>query len=346
MTSHKQTIQAFCALGQLFRDYTAQVSREDNWIQNLDNALLNAKQLNKWFTKENLRLCIDVWGETLTESAISMWLSNYPEPSKQQRLGLVLAGNVPLVGLHDILCGLASGCTIEAKLSSNDTLLLPLIAAFLTEMEPSWKDNIHFTQDKLSTYDKVIATGSNNTARYFEYYFRSKPHIIRKTRNGVAVLDGKESKEDLAGLCNDMLRYFGLGCRSISHLMVPNDYDFNDLFLALYEHKDIIHHNAYANNYDYNKAVYLMQEQELLENGFMMLKNDESLNSPIACVHYSRYDNLKEAKEKISNNQEGIQCVVANCVDNALSFGQTQHPSLHDYADHVDTMDFLLKNEP
>ena len=254
-----------------------------------------------------------------------------------------MAGNIPLVGLHDVICGLASGCSIEAKRSSSDTILLPFIVDFLTSVMPEWKDKVRFTEEKLTTYDKVIATGSNNTARYFEYYFKKKPHIIRKTRNGISVLEGKETHKDLSALCQDMMQYFGLGCRSVSHLMVPEGYDFNDLFLALYEHKDLIQHNAYANNYDYNKAVYLMQEQELLENGFMMFKKDEGLNSPIACVHYSTYTDLKEVKQRLENQKEAIQCVVSNCVEKALSFGQTQYPRLGDYADHVDTMAFLLK---
>ena len=343
MTKHTQSIQAFTALGDLLNDYTSKKTRNDDWIEKLDNALVSASSQNKWFTKENLHFCIAVWGQTLNENNITEWLSAYTEPKKSTRLALVMAGNIPLVGLHDVICGLASGCSIEAKRSSSDTILLPFIVDFLTSVMPEWKDKVRFTEEKLTTYDKVIATGSNNTARYFEFYFKKKPHIIRKTRNGIAVLDGKETHKDLAALCQDMMQYFGLGCRSVSHLMIPEGYDFNDLFMALYEHKDLIQHNAYANNYDYNKAVYLMQEQELLENGFMMFKKDEGLNSPIACVHYSTYTDLKEVKQRLENQKEAIQCVVSNCVEEALSFGQTQYPRLGDYADHVDTMAFLLK---
>lgn len=222
-------------------------------------------------------------------------------------------------------------------------MLLPFVVDFLCEKQPEWQGKIHFTDGKLTHFDRVIATGSNNTARYFQYYFKDLPHIVRQTRNGVAVLDGTESEEDLKALCIDIMQYFGLGCRSVSHLMVPKGYDFNDLFLALYEHRDIIHHNAYANNYDYNKAVYLIQEEELLENGFIMLKKDNALNSPIACVHYSTYIDVAAAEKSIKTQQEHIQCVVSTCLKNSLPFGQTQHPKLNDYADHVDTMAFLLK---
>ena len=343
MNSHQNTITAFTALGQLFNDYSNKNNNTNKWIEKLDNALVNASNRNKWFTKENLDFCVKTWGNTLTESHISTWLNAYSIQQTSQRLGLVLAGNIPLVGLHDVLSGLACGYSIEIKSSSNDNILLPFVIGFLTERQPEWHDKISFTDGKLEKFDRVIATGSTNTARYFEYYFKDVPLIVRKTRNGVAVLDGTETPEDLTALCVDIMQYFGLGCRSVSHLMVPEGYDFNELFLALYDYKELIHHNAYANNYDYNKAVYLMQEEELLENGFIMLKKDNGLNSPIACIHYSTYKNIKEAEKSIELQQEKIQCVVSSCLKNSLAFGQTQHPKLTDYADHVDTMAFLLK---
>ena len=343
MNSHQNTIAVFTALGQLFNDYSNKNNNTNKWIEKLDNALVNASNRNKWFTKENLDFCIKTWGNTLTESHISTWLNAYSIQQTSQRLGLVLAGNIPLVGLHDVLSGLACGYSIEIKSSSNDNILLPFVIGFLTERQPEWHDKISFTDGKLEKFDRVIATGSTNTARYFEYYFKDVPHIVRKTRNGVAVLDGTETPEELSALCVDIMQYFGLGCRSVSHLMVPEGYDFNELFLALYDYKELIHHNAYANNYDYNKAVYLMQEEELLENGFIMLKKDNGLNSPIACIHYSTYKNIKEAEKSIELQQEKIQCVVSSCLKNSLAFGQTQHPKLTDYADHVDTMAFLLK---
>ena len=343
MNSHQNTIAVFTALGQLFNDYSNKNNNTNKWIEKLDNALVNASNRNKWFTKENLDFCIKTWGNTLTESHISTWLNAYSIQQTSQRLGLVLAGNIPLVGLHDVLSGLACGYSIEIKSSSNDNILLPFVIGFLTERQPEWHDKISFTDGKLEKFDRVIATGSTNTARYFEYYFKDVPLIVRKTRNGVAVLDGTETPEDLTALCVDIMQYFGLGCRSVSHLMVPEGYDFNELFLALYDYKELIHHNAYANNYDYNKAVYLMQEEELLENGFIMLKKDNGLNSPIACIHYSTYKNIKEAEKSIELQQEKIQCVVSSCLKNSLAFGQTQHPKLTDYADHVDTMAFLLK---
>ena len=343
MTKHTQSIQAFSALGNLLNDYTFQKKRADGWIEKIDDVTAKASNQNKWFTKENLDFCMSVWGKTLNEKDITEWLANYADENKPTRLALVLAGNIPLVGLHDVLCGLASGCSIEAKLSSNDNLLLPLVIDFLVSVMPNWKDKVCFIESSLKTYDKVIATGSDNSARYFEYYFKNNPHIIRKTRNGIAVLDGNETQDDLAALSQDMMQYFGLGCRSVSHIMVPDGYDFKELFLALFKHKELIQHNAYVNNYDYNKAVYLMQEQKILENGFIILKKDDKLSSPIACVNYSTYTNLEAVNQRLHDQEEQIQCVVSNCVENAFAFGQTQYPKLGDYADHVDTMAFLLK---
>lgn len=343
MNSHQNTITAFTALGQLFSDYTNKKATSNTWVEKLDNAIISASSRNKWFTKDNLDFCIKTWGNTLTESNISVWLNTYPAQQTSERLGLVLAGNIPLVGLHDVLSGLASGYSIEIKSSSNDNILLPFVVDFLSETQIEWKHKIHFTDGKLEKFDRVIATGSTNTARYFEYYFKNVPHIVRKTRNGVGVLDGSETHEELAALCMDIMQYFGLGCRSVSHLMVPEGYDFNELFLALYEYRELIHHNAYANNYDYNKAVYLMQEIALLENGFIMFKKDKNLNSPIACVHYSTYKDIEEVEKSIELQQEQIQCVVSSCLKNSLAFGHTQLPKLTDYADHVDTMAFLLK---
>lgn len=344
MNSHQHTINAFEALGQLFREHNNSEKRNYDWNEHLDNALIKSSNQNKWFTKNNLDFCVNSWGKTLTKASIMKWLSAYPSAQKhQQRLGLVLAGNIPLVGLHDVLCGLACGYSIEIKHSSNDNVLLPFVVNFLSEIHSEWNGSIHFSEGRLEKFDRVIATGSSNTARYFEYYFKNVPNIIRKTRNGVAVLDGSESNEDLALLCIDIMQYFGLGCRSVSHLIVPEGYDFTLLFESLYEHREIIHHNAYANNYDYNKAVYLMQEIELLDNGFILLKKDNGLNSPIACIHYSTYKDQDELNHVLETQKDQIQCVASKNSALGVTFGQTQYPKLNDYADHIDTMAFLLK---
>jgi hypothetical protein len=180
--------------------------------------------------------------------------------------------------------------------------------------------------------------------RYFEYYFKNKPNIIRKSRNSVAVITGKETEEDFINLSNDVFQYFGLGCRSVSKLYVPKDYQFDKFFNGMYHKKDIINNAKYANNYDYNKAVYLMSEFDLLENGFLMIKEDESYASPIATLFYEYYDNEIDLKIKLHQDREKIQCIVAtNFLENEVAFGQTQHPKLTDYADGLNTLEFLSK---
>ncbi len=211
-------------------------------------------------------------------------------------------------------------------------------------LKPELKGNITFTEEKLTGFDAVIATGSNNTARYFEYYFKDKPSIIRKSRNSVAVLTGNETEQDFENLSDDVFRYFGLGCRSVSKLYVPKNYDFDSFFKGMYNKQEIINNAKYANNYDYNKAVYLMSEFDILENGFLMIKEDESYASPIASVFYEYYDNIDDLKTKLQEDKEKTQCVVAsNFIDDEIAFGETQNPQLWDYADGVNTLEFLSK---
>jgi hypothetical protein len=237
---------------------------------------------------------------------------------------------------------LISGHSILVKQSSSDAFFLPLIAKFLEHADPEFKGKIQFSDEGLSGFDAVIATGSNNTARHFEYYFSGVPRIIRKNRNSVAVLTGNETPEELELLGEDIFRYFGLGCRSVSKLLVPQGYDFDMLFGSIYSFKSLIEYEKYRNNYDYNKAVYLMSQFKLLENGFVMLKEDPSYASPIATIFYEYYDDQDEVKNKLEADKELIQCVVTRNFDvEHIEFGQTQKPQLWEYADGVDTLNFL-----
>ena len=230
------------------------------------------------------------------------------------------------------------------KQSSNDKHLLPFLSKYLEVVEPNFKGKIKFTEEKLENFDAVIATGSDNTARYFEYYFKNKPSIIRKNRNSVAILTGNETKVQLEALSNDVFRYYGLGCRNVSKFFIPKDYNFDNFFGAMYKWNPIIEESKYANNYDYNKAVYLMSEFDMLENGFLMIKEDESYASPIATLFYEHYDNLEELKQKLKAESDKIQCIVSNGFTNdEIEFGKTQHPQLCDYADNVDTIEFLIE---
>jgi hypothetical protein len=298
---------------------------------------------NGWFTEEQVRHALASWSEALTIKNLNQWLSAYDlSEEKPGKVGLILAGNIPLVGFHDLICVLVTGNSALVKLSSADQKLLPLLAEYLQVLEPELGQRILFVKDKLTGYDAVIATGSNNTARYFEYYFKDKPTIIRKNRNSAAILTGKETKSELEDLAEDMFRYFGLGCRSVSKVFVPAGYDFKDFFEAVYVKKDLIEYEKYANNYDYNKAVFLMSNFKLLDNGFMTLKEDTGYASPISSVFYEYYDDLEILKKRLEQDHEQLQCLVSGAdIKGSLPFGSTQKPMLWDYADNVDTIRFL-----
>jgi len=303
--------------------------------------LKRAKEFNGWFTEDNILYAFESWSKLLNHKNLNNWTSTYNFNVNAKKIAIVMAGNIPLVGFHDFLSVLISGHSVLVKQSSNDKHILPLVAKYLEQIEPAFNNKITFTEGQLTGFDAAIATGSNNTARYFDYYFGKYPNIIRKNRNSIAVITGNETEDELKGLGVDVFRYFGLGCRSVSKLFVPKNYDFDNLFRAIYGYHDIINYPKYQNNYDYNKAVYLMSEFKLLENGFLMLKEDSSYASPIASLFYEYYDDLEQLQEKIDNDTEQIQCVVSNSLENSVSFGQTQQPSLTDYADGVDTLEFL-----
>ena len=307
-------------------------------------ALLQLSQShNGWFTPEQVYFAVQSWAEALKEDNLNQWLSAYEQlDSKPKTVGLILAGNIPLVGFHDFLSVLISGHKALVKTSSNDQHLIQFLANYMISIDPKLSYYISFTDGKLENFNAVIATGSNNTARYFEFYFKNKPSIIRKNRNSVAVLNGKESHDDLVNLGEDIFRYFGLGCRNVSKLFVPRDYSFETFFKAIYEYKDVIYYEKYSNNYDYNKAVFLMSNFKLLDNEFLTLKEDPSYASPISSVFYEYYENLEELQTRLKNEAEQIQCIVSNnLIENAIPFGQTQQPKLWDYADNVDTLKFL-----
>lgn len=347
MAPDRNTIDAFVKLGKYLTDFCDKCySNNPEVDQNLKEIVARAGHHNGWFTEDSVLFSLRQWGELLSEQNIKDWLGNYSFQTKSEpkTVGIVMAGNIPLVGFHDFLSVLLSGNKVLVKLSSNDKVLLPYLSNFLIEEEPSLADKIEFVDGKLENFDAVIATGSNNTGRYFEYYFGKKPNIIRKNRNSVAVLTGRESEEELKALGDDIFRYYGLGCRNVSKIYVPKEYDFDGLFNTLFHYKDIINQHKYANNYDYNKAVYLMSEFKILDNGFLILKEDDSLTSPISALFYSYYDDESTLRKKLQEMEEQIQCVVSrDAKGNDVNFGDTQKPSLNDYADGIDTMEFLLK---
>lgn len=347
----QQRIDAFVKLGEFLSQFSQSgidkkdhITNNDLFFDGFKHQIKLAEENNSWFTNDNILFSLDNWANALTKDNLSTWISNHSFQNSDKKVAVIMAGNIPLVGFHDFLSVLISGHTVLVKQSSNDKNLMPFLAKYLEYVEPSFKNKIAFTEANLTNFDAVIATGSNNTARYFEHYFKGKPSIIRKNRNSVAILTGNESDTELANLSNDIFQYFGLGCRSVSKLFVPEGYNFDAFFNGMYTKKEIINNAKYANNYDYNKAVYLMSLFDLLENGFLMIKEDQSYSSPIATVFYEYYSDINQLKEKLNTDADKIQCIVSNGVlDSEIKFGQTQNPQLWDYADGINTLNFLAK---
>ena len=338
-------IDAFDHLGQQLNNYANQKVANPEASAILDEATWAAQVQNPWFTKDNIYTAVLNWAELFKRDALTNWISGYQQVKWTDNIvGLVLAGNLPLVGLHDLVCVLMSGNKAVVKLSSKDKVLIPALIRILQHSFNEINERVQFVNDSLGQVHKVIATGSNNSSRYFSYYFKNIPHIIRKNRNSVAVLTGKETEDQLAGLADDICLYFGLGCRSVSKIWVPEGYDFDFLFRALFRYKDMIHHNGYANNYDYNKAIFLMNQEVIHDNGFIILKEDERISSPIACLYYSFFKDRSEVDRLISTNCEDIQCIVSTTGNNNVLPGRAHCPQLNDYADNIDTMEVLLKS--
>lgn len=306
------------------------------------DGLLRRSQLeNPWFTQESLRFALNQWAELLTVENIESWLSHYQISKTAKSVGLILAGNIPLVGLHDVISVVLSGNIPLIKLSSKDKLILPFL---LKKWHEFSEGNINYEfVEKLENFDAVIATGSNNTARYLDFYFKNHLNIIRKNRTSVAVLKGDETDEELQLLAEDIFRYFGLGCRNVTRLFIPQNFKLDRLFENFINFGEIINHNSYANNYDYNKAVYLLNQEKFWDNNFVMLKEDDALFSPLSVINFSRYDHLESIKTFLTENETNIQCVVAKpeLGINSIGFGEAQNPGLDTYADNVDTMKFL-----
>jgi hypothetical protein len=345
----KERVVAFSELGKFLALFKEPNNYDVPEIATFENLVLGSAHFNGWFVEENVRTALACISKMLEKNKLDKWLERYNEDEKKtsKRVGVIMAGNIPLVGFHDFLCVLISGNICVAKLSSQDNKLLKAVAEKLISIEPRFKEQVIFEEGKLQNIDAVIATGSNNTSRYFEYYFGKYPHIIRRNRNSVAVLTGNETGEQLALLGDDIFMYFGLGCRNVSKLYVPEEYNFDAFFNAIESRKKIVFHSKYANNYDYNKAILLVNKQEHFDNGFLLLKKDDTLPTPVSRINYSFYKDLEEAKRDIETRKNEIQCVVSSTpalFAAGVAFGQSQFPELWDYADGVDTMAFLLSS--
>lgn len=338
MMNLEKRIESFAALGMVLRN-----SLDGKDDRKLNGIIENQQFKNHWFTPDNVRFAIEAIAAELTEENLLRWTSAYPvlrEESKPVNVGLIFAGNIPMAGFHDFLTVLISGNRPVAKTSSKDPDLIPWMADTLTAINPEFAGYIEFTSGILRGFDAVIATGSNNSSRYFEYYFAKYPNIIRKNRNSVAILRGDETPAELTGLGKDVFSYFGLGCRNVSKIYVPEGYDVSELekFWRTWSHlKD---HSAWANNYDYNKAIYLVNRQKFHDTGFVMLREDHRMASPVSVLHYEYYSNEPDVYRETERLNDSIQCIAGR---NHIPFGRTQMPHLWEYADGKDTLEFLLK---
>ncbi len=310
---------------------------------NLPESIVHQAHINnQWFTSENIYKATKSWNNSLKKDQIEQWLQNEDLKLSEQKVGVIMAGNIPMVGLHDLLCVLASGKIAILKLSSQDEVLMKHVVNQLIEINPKFTERI-IISDSLKQIDALIATGSNNSSRYFEYYFKDIPKIIRKSRTSIAVLNGKETDEELLGLSHDIYSYFGLGCRNVTHLLLPKDFELKRLYEAYDAYIDIVNHHKYYNNYMYHKSILLMNLTKHYDNGFMIFQEKEDLFAPISTLNYHFYQTEQDYLNYIEQHAEGIQCVLSKeeTIIDKVMFGNAQHPSLQDYADHVNVLDFL-----
>lgn len=341
---------AFVKLGSLLHQQLPETAEVD--IGGLKNVRIKevvgeAFIQNPWFTHSNILYSLRAIANMLKPEKLARWTGLYPELNTTRdplKVGIVMAGNIPLVGFHDLLAVLIAGHGIQVKYSRRDEVLIKYIGTLLIEIEPEFESLIDFTHDQLSAFHAIMATGSDNSSRYFQYYFGKYPNIIRKNRNSVAVITGNESGSELAGLADDVFLYFGLGCRNVSKLYIPPGYVMETLLPAFEKYGNVTDHTGYANNYLYNRTLLQMNKIEHIDNGFVVLREESRPNSPIGVLHYEIYQNHEDLRSKLKNEHDSIQCIVSNTstLETAIPPGKAQTPHPWEYADNIDTLKFLL----
>ena len=334
-------IFAVSRLGEFLRAFCSEGPVPTEWkdiAEELEAAISRSFRHNGWFTEDNVRFALESWGEALTKENLELWREKEGGTFEvnRHRVGIVMAGNIPLVGMHDFLSVFLSGHMALVKLSSDDQYLLPVLAKVILREDFLYEGDWMFVE-QLTDMGAVIATGSDNTSRYFEYYFGKYPNIIRKNRTSVAVLTGEETDEQLKALGEDIFRYFGMGCRNVSHLLLPEEFDIQRVFANIVDWGDVVNNNKYGNNYDYYRALFLLNQDDFLENGFIIVRENEVLHTPVSILHQSTYS-AKGATDRLSEWDGMVQCVVGN---DYIPFGKAQRPELWDYADGVNTLEFL-----
>lgn len=329
MNGRYQIIEAFSKLAESF----------DQSNEELSAFVGRTYVENNWLTKENYWLALAEWRNQLESSNLEKFIEDNSYATTPKRVGIIMAGNIPMVGFHDLLCVLLSGNTAVVKPSSDDKYVMKYICSSLENLGLGNKIEV---VDKLENIDAVIATGSNNSFKYFEYYFKDIPSLLRKNRKSLAILNGNETDKDLDNLAVDVFQYFGLGCRNVALVFLPKSMNITRVLDHFMSHKDIENHNKFANNYTYHRALLLMNNEQHLDTGFLLCKERKDLNVPLACLHYVYYENQEEVDGFIQENKENIQCIVGNYYEEGMvEFGATQKPELQDFADNINTLNFL-----
>jgi hypothetical protein len=339
----KERIESFSDLGRILRDSIE--GADKRYSSELKKLIIDQQYRNPWFTPENVTMAIQSVADELTFENLKLWTERYPElgsDNHSANIGLVMAGNIPIVGFHDFLSVIITGNNLIAKTSSKDPELIVFISNILCDINPGFKKKITFAEGLLRGFDSVIATGSDNSSRYFEYYFGKYPHIIRRNRNSVAIIEGNETEDELSRLGSDVFSYFGLGCRNVSKIYLPSGYDITKMSLNWSRYSTIINHNKYANNYDYNKAIFLVNKEEFVDTGYLLFKENKAISSPIAVLYFDLYNSLNDVFQEVEDRVGIIQCIIGK---RNIPFGKSQSPHLWDYADGIDTVDFLLKKK-
>ncbi|MCF8235794.1 MAG: acyl-CoA reductase [Bacteroidales bacterium] len=346
----EEKLHAFAKLGNYLRAVWAEQLPENLTAaqRKFGELAQHPETKNPWFVTRHVNYALKAISDNLRPEFLQEWIEPYKSGLEQNEplktIAVVMAGNIPMVGFHDFVSVLVSGNRFLGKLSSQDRYLLPALSDVLVELEPKFKERIFFTEDVLKDFDAVIATGSNNTSRYFDYYFGKYPNLIRENRNGVAVLTGDESFAELNALGKDILLYFGLGCRNVSKLYVPKGFAIDMLFEPLQEYDYVADNHKYRNNYDYFKTIYMVNRENFQDNGFILFRAMDQISTPVSVVHYERYEKVEQVKAQLLDKKDNIQCVVGRngIIQDEIAFGHSQDPQLWDYADGRDTLRFLL----
>ena len=342
----KERISALNNVGVFLKNNCDKYAQNKDSIldKEIENSIKKAVIENQYFEKDNIMYALSNWGNILNTKNLNLFTNKYPINQKNHNIGIIMAGNIPLVGFHDFVCTFLCGKKAIIKQSKKDKSLSEFIFKFLNSLNEDFHNYIEICGKRLKNFDAVIATGNDFSANQFRKYFNKFPNIIRQSRHSVAIIDGNESKDDLKGLSSDIFRHYGLGCRSISKIYLPKGYNLDVLFNSFYEWKNVINNSAYYNNYLYYKTIYLMKGDKFYDNGFSILKESEKIGSPIGTIFFEYYNDKTEINSLLKIKEDKIQCIVSNeIVKNSIVFGSSQTPSIEDFADKEDTMNFLLK---